>query len=300
MLRIYSTVFTIEDHLILLRNCFGRNVLNGSSSGAYSKFRLWLTSQWCNSWTRMNWLDNSGFETRVGINWRRLFAVVSRAQTYLTWCCWSGSFVFRTDRVSSLGPESILQPIRAPLYANPEVVLMLLLKADLSAASSSHRTFTGESHTKMFFFILGTYIWISENEKALGLLLHIDGDILPFFFGNFNINGAITDSGRNYGLGKTAFFEKLARRKGIQDIFRKEKDATLDEAKVLLFFGPSRRAVFTHRYQWRSKVWLSECCRHLIFPACFICYVSWNSDDNRLTWDVRAIEFETRAFQVVS
>lgn len=49
-------------------------------------------------------------------------------------------------------------------------------------------------------------------------MTHYDLDALQFFFEKYILKGAISDTGKNYAVVKTAFFEKFARRSELRDV----------------------------------------------------------------------------------
>lgn len=73
--------------------------------------------------------------------------------------------------------------------------------------------FTAEGDVEIFSFYFGNVVRIEKEdaERAFELLVHLDGTVFEFYFGDFTFGGSITDFKKDYGEAVNAFLERFSK-----------------------------------------------------------------------------------------
>ena len=91
------------------------------------------------------------------------------------------------------------------------------------------------SDVKKFFFFFENVAMRgkSDEEKALELLAHLEGEAFDFYYETFAKDGALTEEAMNYALVKKAFFDRFGVKTEPSDDIRSAINAVLDPEDLL-------------------------------------------------------------------
>ena len=126
-----------------------------------------------------------------------------------------------------------------------------------SNIESSMLTFSGkiEEDVKKFFFFLENVTMKNMNneERAIDLLQHLDGEAFDFFFENFAEAGTLKYTARNYENVKQVFIEKFAKPTNILDEIHQALDSTIDPSELMASMEQIDRLFEKAKFDERAK-----------------------------------------------
>ena len=90
--------------------------------------------------------------------------------------------------------------------------------------------FTGEEDLRRFFFLFQNVFVcdVDNDQNALELLAHLDGQALQIFFDRFTSDGNLLEKTKDFTVVKAVFIELFDQKKEPQEVIRRAIEAGLD------------------------------------------------------------------------